>query len=315
MRVSFVIPCYNEEGNAVRIYESIHETFKETGAEIECIMVNDGSKDRTGEVLSRLYAEKRDKLLTVVRFSRNFGKEAAILCGLKRSSGDYVCVIDADMQQHPRYALQMYEMLASDEDLDAVGAYQDKRKESALLKFCKKCFYALVNKLSETHFRPAASDFRMMKRRMVDAVLEMTEYYRFSKGIFSWVGFQTAYIPYRVALRESGVSSWSFFKLFRYAVEGIVGYTTAPLVFPAYFGAGLSVLSFILLIVFIVIKASGVPLPDMAFILSVLCLLFGLLFIMIGIVGVYLAKTYMQGKNRPVYIEKSVLNGREDGGK
>ena len=307
MKISFVVPCYNEEGNVTKMYHALHEAFDDTGSLLECVMVNDGSRDGTLNALRSLVSEVRDPGLKVVSFSRNFGKEAAILAGLRHAEGDLVCVIDADLQQDPAVAREMYEILLSQPDVDAVGAYQDKRKESALLKFFKKCFYGLVNKLCETSFRPAASDFRMMRRKMVDAVLSMTEYHRFSKGLFSWVGFNTQYIPYTVKERASGKSSWSFGKLFLYAMEGIIGYSTKLLRIPYWIGGFLSLGSFALIIVEIVLAAAGHTLPEHALVLSVMILLFGVLFLMLGVMGSYLARTYVQSKDRPVYIEKEFL--------
>ena len=307
MKISFVVPCYNEEGNVKNIYHALHEAFGDTKSLVECVMVDDGSRDGTLAALRSLVREAKDPLLKVVSFSRNFGKEAAILAGLRHAEGDFVCVIDADLQQDPKVAREMYEILMKDPSVDAVGAYQDKRKESGLLKFFKKCFYALVNKLCETSFRPAASDFRMMRRKMVDAVLSMTEYHRFSKGIFSWVGFNTMYIPYTVRERASGKSSWSFWKLFLYAMEGIIGYSTKLLRIPYWIGGFLSLGSIVLIIVEIVLSAAGHKLPEHALVLSVMFLLFGCLFLMLGVMGSYLARTYIQGKDRPVYIEKELL--------
>ena len=307
MKISFVVPCYNEEGNVKNMYHALQEAFGDTQSLIECVMVDDGSRDGTLQALRSLVGEAQDPCLKVVSFSRNFGKEAAILAGLRHAEGDFVCVIDADLQQDPKVAREMYEILMKDPSVDAVGAYQDKRKESGLLKFFKKCFYGLVNKLCETSFRPAASDFRMMRRNMVDAVLSMTEYHRFSKGIFSWVGFNTQYIPYTVKERTSGKSSWSFRKLFLYAMEGIIGYSTKLLRIPYWVGGILSLGSFVLIIVEIVLSAAGHKLPEHALVLSVMFLLFGCLFLMLGVMGSYLARTYIQGKDRPVYIEKELL--------
>ena len=294
------------------MYHALHEAFRDTGSLIECVMVDDGSRDGTMKALRGLSEEVCDPNLKVISFSRNFGKEAAILCGLRHTEGELICVIDADLQQDPGVAREMYEILQSRPEVDAVGAYQDKRKESAVLKFFKKCFYGLVNKLCETSFRPAASDFRMMRRKMADAVLSMTEYHRFSKGIFSWVGFNTEYIPYTVKERNSGKSSWSFGKLFLYALEGIFGYSTKPLRIPYYVGGFLSVASFILIIVEIILAAAGHTLPEHALVLSVFFLLFGCLFLFLGIIGSYLARTYVQSKDRPVYIEKEMIQIREE---
>lgn len=311
--ISFVVPCYNEEGNVALIYEEIKKVFGEKRIDTEIVMVNDGSKDRTAEKLNELYAEKQDKNLKIVHFSRNFGKEAAMLCGLKHTTGDYVCFIDADLQQKPEVALEMYERLLRNPRLDAVGAYQKNRKESGLLKFCKKNFYKIINKLCDIHFEPATSDFRILTRRMADSVLSMTEYYRFSKGLFSFVGYESEFIPYEVQERHSGKSSWSFKSLFRYAVEGIAGYTTKPLLWPLYIGFTGLILSVLLIIADVILSIVGLGVPEHAMIIPVVLFCFNVLFIMAGVIGIYLGKTYMQTKNRPVYIEKEILCEDENG--
>lgn len=195
MKLSFVIPCYNEEGNVKLIHDKILETFKKEKMDYEIIFVNDGSKDKTMVNLKKLLESSKCNI-KVINFSRNFGKEAAIFAGLKESSGDLVSLIDADMQQDPKYVLDMVKFLDANLDYDSVAMYQDVRKEGKVLSFFKKCFYKLINKISDTTFTENASDFRTLRRNMVDSILSMQEYYRFSKGIFSWVGFDTYYMPY-----------------------------------------------------------------------------------------------------------------------
>lgn len=197
--------------------------------------------------------------------------------------------------------------------MDTVAAYQEKRRESTLLKFCKKKFYQLINKLADVHFTPDSSDFRMIRRNMADAILSLPEVDRFSKGIFAWVGFNAEYIPYNVLDRNSGTSTWSFVKLFKYAVEGILGYTVKPLLWPLFLGSVGSVLSLILVIVLAILAICGVSLPGHAIILSVVLLLVNILFVFMGIFGLYISKIYRQEKNRPVYIEKEVLTEEEHG--
>lgn len=308
--LSFVIPCYNEEGNVRVIYDAIHAVFDPEGISTEIVMVNDGSVDGTRKALKELYQEHADSALKVISFSRNFGKEAAILCGMRHTIGEHVCFIDADMQQRPEVALEMYRKLLSDEDLDCVAAYQEQRKESKVLTFFKNCFYRLINKMCDIDFVQGASDFRILKRPMVDAILSLPEYYRFSKGIFSWVGFNTFFMPYEVQERNSGKSSWNFMKLFKYAIEGIVGYTTTPLQISTVLGVIVSALAVIYMVIIIVkTLITGIDVPGYATTLSFVLLLGGIQLLMLGIIGEYLAKAYIQGKNRPVYIEKEVLEG------
>jgi len=314
MKISFVIPCYNEAGNVRNIYEAIRSVFGAEGIPAELIMVNDGSKDDTKTALRELYREKSDPDLCVVSFSRNFGKEAAMFAGLHHVTGDYVCFIDADMQQRPEVALEMFRKLREDPGLDCVGAFQEKRGESKVLSFFKKSFYRLINTLCDTKFYPGASDFRMMTRQMADSVLSLSEYSRFSKGLFSWVGYNTLYIPYEAEERASGTSSWSFWKLFKYALEGILGYTTAPLTVSAFFGGGMLGIAFVLFLVLLIRSLlPGVCVSGTAWIIDTVLAVGGLNLLFTGVLGAYLAKTYLQIKGRPVYIEKEILRNSEKG--
>ena len=248
----------------------------------------------------------------MLSFSRNFGKESAIYAGLNAAKGDMVCLIDADLQQRPEVVLEMLDVMNSNEELDCVTAYQDKRKESKLMISLKNAFYKVINKITEVDFVSGASDFRLMKRNMIEAILEMTEYHRFSKGIFSWVGFNTEYIPYTVEERESGESKWNIRKLFKYAFEGIVSFTTFPLMLSAYVGFFSAVVSIIYLIVVIVQKlAFGIDVPGYATIVVLVLLLGGLQLFSLGILGEYISKIYVQVKNRPVYVLKEHL-GKDD---
>ena len=309
--VSFVVPCYNEEGNVRLIYDEIHRVFDAREIPVEIVMVNDGSKDGTSKALSSLIREKEDAFLTVVQFSRNFGKEAAMLSGLRHTHGEFVCIIDADLQERPEVALEMYDLLQDDPELDVVAAYQDRRKESKILSAFKGAFYKIINRLSEIDFYAGASDFRLFRRTVADAILSIPEYHRFSKGIFSFVGFETKYIPYEVAKRASGSSKWSFGKLFRYAIDGIIGYSTVPLKISTILGILISFTAFVYMIVlFVKTIAQGRDVPGFATTVGLILLLGGIQLLMLGIIGEYLAKAYIQGKNRPVYIEKEVLEGK-----
>ena len=228
MKLSLVVPCFNEEENVREFYNCVQETFQNHGFSYDCVFVNDGSQDGTFRELQKLVQEQTGNV-QVVSFSRNFGKEAAMYAGLCRAKGERVCIIDGDLQQHPKVVLQMMEILDAKADVDCVAAYQKNRKEAKLLSGIKSCFYEMINRMSDVAFVNNASDFRLMRRQMVDAVLSMTEYHRFSKGILSWVGFQTEFIPYEVRERKHGKSKWSAFGLTKYAMEGILSFSTAPL--------------------------------------------------------------------------------------
>jgi len=312
MKLSLVVPCYNEEGNVEKFFSEVKRVFSGKVDDYEFVFVNDGSKDKTLTNLKKLYNEQKDSNIQVLSFSRNFGKEAAIYAGLNNAKGDMVCLIDADLQQRPEVVLEMLEVMSSNEELDCVTAYQDERKESKLMTSVKSMFYKIINGIAEVRFVNGASDFRLMKRAMVNAILEMTEYHRFSKGIFSWVGFNTEYIPYTVEERESGESKWGFRKLLKYAFEGIVSFTTFPLKLSAYVGFLSSIISVIYLIVVVVQKlAFGIDVPGYATIVVLVLLLGGLQLFSLGILGEYLSKIYVQVKNRPVYILKEHL-GKDD---
>lgn len=308
MKLSLVVPCFNEEDVIYDFYKEVNTVFEGNVEEYEFVFVNDGSKDKTLEILRAIH--KIANNVKVVSFSRNFGKEAAMLAGLKNAGGDYVCVIDADLQQRPEVVVEMKNILDAEPETDCVAAFQNARKESKLMTVCKDGFYKIINKVTDVKFYPGASDFRLMRRQMVDAVLDMGEYHRFSKGIFSFVGFNTKYIPYDVQERAGGKSKWTFIKLFKYAIEGIIGYTTAPLRIATFAGIGTMIIAFIYLIIAlftelctgIVVSASAIA------IITLLLLLFGMNFTFIGIAGEYIARTYMQVKERPVFIVKEILD-------
>lgn len=305
MKLSLVVPCFNEEEVIFDFYKEVRAVFEGNIDDYEFVFVNDGSRDGTLERLRAIH--KVADNVKVVSFSRNFGKEAAMYAGLNNACGDYTCVIDADLQQRPEVVLEMAEILDKNPDIDCVAAYQEERKESQLLTFCKDKFYELINKVSEVEFYPGASDFRLMRRPMVEAVINMGEYHRFSKGLFSFVGFNTEFIPYEVQERAGGESKWSFVKLFKYAIEGIVGYTTSPLRIATFAGVASIAASVLYLIIALIAGAIAGNITSAVAIITLILLVGGLNFLFIGIAGEYLARTYMQVKDRPVYIVKELL--------
>ena len=314
MKLSLVIPCYNEQDNIIPFFEETAKAFKELPKEVkslEMIFINDGSSDLTSQKLKDLYASY-PSVVSVVEFSRNFGKEAAMLAGLRHASGDFITIIDADLQQRPEIVVNMVKHLLENEDCDMVAAYQDKRNEGKFMSFMKKAFYKCINITSETEFFQGASDFRTFRKRVAEAILSLPEYYRFSKGIFSWIGFNTFYMPYTAEERHSGESKWSFLKFFKYAIDGIIAFTTLPLRVATVSGFVILLASIIYLI-FVVLKRiiHGVDVPGNATIVVLILFLGGLQRLLLGVVGEYIARTYIQGKNRPVYIEKEVLKAKK----
>ncbi|MCR4615239.1 MAG: glycosyltransferase family 2 protein [Clostridiales bacterium] len=311
MKLSLVVPCYNEEGNVEEMSKAVEKAFLNCGFDYEIVFVNDGSMDNTYNVLNEIYKSSPQNI-KVVNFSRNFGKESAIFAGLKESRGDIVAIIDADLQQRPEIVLEMVKMLDEDKETDCITAYQETRKEGAVSKLFKNMFYKIINKFSETEFVKNASDFRAMRREMVDAILQMEEYFRFSKGIFSWVGFNTKYIPYTAEKRFSGETKWSFRKLFKYAVDGIISFTTLPLKISIAVGFITSLLSIIYLIVVVIQKLCfDINVPGYATIVVLVLLLGGIQLLCLGILGEYMGKTYMETKKRPIYIARNVLDYKD----
>lgn len=310
--LSLIVPCYNEEGNVEKFYDCVEAAFEGKVQSYEYVFVNDGSRDKTAENLKKLYNAHKDKI-QVISFSRNFGKESAIYAGLQHAKGDMVCLIDADLQQRPEVVLRMMEVMNSNEEIDCVTAYQEKRHENKLVAAIKSIFYKLINKLSDVDFVNGASDFRLLKRNMVDAVLKMTEFYRFSKGIFSWVGFNVEYIPYEACERECGKTKWGIKKLFKYALDGICAFSTAPLKLSIIIGVMLACASILYLIVVVVQKLwFGIDVPGYATIIVLLLLIGGTILFSLGIIGEYLSKMYIEVKNRPIYILKEHLKDDKD---
>ncbi len=302
--ISIVVPCYNEEENIKLFYQELSKTMsKMKELTFEVIYVNDGSKDRSLSEMREL--AKKDKRVRYIAFSRNFGKEAAMYAGLKASTGDYVTIMDVDLQDPPYLIEEMYRSI-QEEGYDCVAARSVSRNGySFLRKFCTKCFYAIISKLSKTEMVAGARDFRLMKRRMVDAVLEMQEYNRYSKGLFSFVGFDTKWVEFENTERVAGTSKFNFFKLLVYAIEGIVGFSTVPLLLSAILGIFFCFVSFIAILVIIAKTLIwGDPVSGWPSMICVMFFLSGIQLFCIGIIGEYLSKTYLETKKRPIYIVK-----------
>ena len=311
MKLSIIVPCKNEEGNVKGIYEKVNNTLK--NIKYELIYINDGSDDNTLEVLRDVYAN--DMLhVKVLSFSRNFRKEAAMLAGMEHASGEYTCIIDGDLQQNPKYLIEMMEFLDNNKDYDEVAmTMSSRKKENKIMVFCKNIFYKLIDSLSDIHFENAASDFRMFRTNVKDAIISLKEKNRFLKGIFSYVGFNIKYLPYEVEERASGESSFGFKSSVNYAMDGILAFSTKPLKIAFGLGIFFLISSFIFLITMIVLHLTEVVLFTSLWIIIFLIAFFSSLqFILIGIVGAYIAKMYIEIKNRPVYLVKEKLGFNDE---
>lgn len=299
--VSIIVPCFNEEEALPFFYEEITKTMSSLKEDYEVILVNDGSGDRTLDVMKQL-AEK-DEHIVYLSFSRNFGKESAMYAGLCNASGDYIGFIDADLQHPPVLIKQMLEALESGEYDCAACRRVDRTGDSKIRTWFARKFYKLINMISDAQMVDGAGDYRLMKRDMAEAIISMSEYNRFSKGIFSWVGFRTYWIDYENVERVAGKTSWSFWGLVKYAIDGIVNFSNAPLDFASFFGLATTAFAFIYLI-FIVIKYAlfGDPVQGWATLICVILLMGGMQLFALGIMGQYMGKTYMEVKNRPHYI-------------
>ena len=283
------------------------QAFDGCGYRYEIVYVDDGSKDATLHNLRKLHAAQKCPV-KVISFSRNFGKEAGLYAGMQHAAGEYISLIDADLQQRPEIVREMVEILDTKPEIDVVAAYQDRRNESKVLSFFKKSFYTIINKLSTVKLQPDASDFRTFRRSVADSMLELCEYHRFSKGIFAWVGYDTCYIPYTACQRAAGTTKWSFRKLFNYAIDGIIGYSTAPLRFSVYLG-GITAVAALLYLIMVVLEKliAGIDIPGYATIIVLILLLGSMQLFCIGIIGEYVGKIFEQSKQRPIYISKEIL--------
>lgn len=308
MKLSLVVPCYNEAENVAAFQEATIGAFDGCGYDYEIVFINDGSKDATMHNLRKIHAEQKCPV-KVVNFSRNFGKEAGIYAGLCHACGEYISFIDADLQQRPEIVRDMVKILDEQPEYDIVAAYQDRRGEGKILSFFKKSFYSIINKLSNVNLKSDASDFRTIRRSVAESIKELTEYHRFSKGIFAWVGYNTCFIPYVACERVAGETKWNFTSLMNYAIEGIIGYSTKPLRIATVCGFLTAIASVIYLIIVVLQKLiTGIDIPGYATIIVLMLLLGAVQLFCIGIIGEYVGRTFEQSKNRPIYIAKEVLD-------
>ncbi len=312
-KISVIVSCYNEEESLPLFYQEMERVRKKDfeGIDFEYIFVNDGSRDNTLKEMKEL--RQKDKKVRYISFSRNFGKEAAMLAGLEASTGDYVTLMDADLQDPPALLRQMYDYIKKDK-FDCVGTRRVNRKgEPPIRSFFARIFYKIINKMSKIEMVDGARDYRLMTKQMVDAIISMKEYNRYSKGLFSFVGFNTKWIEYENVERVAGETKWSFWKLFKYAIEGITAFSTTPLIIASVIGILFCLVAFLLILV-IIIKTliygdptSGWP--------SMICVIFfvsGVQLFSLGIIGQYLSKTYLEVKHRPIYIIKETEKGEID---
>ena len=304
-KISCIIPCYNEEAALPYFLREIRKVADQMSATdpvlFEILFVNDGSKDRTLEILRE--AAKEDARVRYISFSRNFGKEAAMYAGFKNVTGDYAAVMDADMQDPPSLLPEMYRALQSGEYDSVATCRADRKGEPPIRSFFARCFYKIINQISDADIVDGARDFRLMKREMVDAIVTMGEYNRFSKGIFGWIGFRTKWLPYQNVERVAGETKWSFWKLFKYSLQGIIAFSTAPLAIASVAGILICLVAF-LMVIGIIVKTLlwGDPVGGWPSLACMIMFMSGIQILCIGILGQYLAKTYLETKRRPIYL-------------
>ena len=309
--LSVIVPCYNEQENIADFYVELMKNekyFHEQDVDIEVIFVNDGSRDNTVEEVKKLH--DKDQRVHLINFSRNFGKEAGMYAGLKKSKGDYVVVMDCDLQDPPALLPEMYKAIV-DEGYDSVATRRvDRKGEPPIRSFFARQFYKIINKMSNAEIVDGARDYRLMTRQFVDSILSLEEYNRFSKGIFGWVGFKTKWLEFENIERKKGETKWSFWKLFLYALDGIVAFSTAPLAMASVFGVLFCLLAFIFIICIVVRQlVFGDPNNTVgwASTICIISLVSGVQLFCLGILGQYLSKTYLEVKKRPMYIIKEEL--------
>ncbi len=309
--LSIIIPCYNEEENVFDFYDEFMKNekfFNEHDLEFELIFVNDGSKDGTVDKVKEL--NKKDSRAHLISFSRNFGKEAAIYAGLQKSVGDYVAVMDCDLQDPPALLPEMYTII-TEEGYDSVATRRvDRKGEPPIRSFFARQFYKIINKMSKTEIVDGARDYRLMNRQFVDAILSLEEYNRFSKGIFGWVGFKNKWIEFENIERKKGETKWSFWKLFKYALDGIMAFSTAPLAMASLLGVIFCLVAFVFIVIIIIRKLTiGDPYNTVGWTSTACIILFvsGVQLFCTGIVGQYLSKAYLEVKKRPLFIVKEEL--------
>lgn len=310
--MSIVVPCYNEEEVIEKYYEATTPILNGLDLDYEIIFVDDGSKDKTAKIMKEL--ANKDKHIKYIILSRNFGKEGAMYAGLCHSNGDYVAIMDVDLQDPPSLLPEMLETLRN-EEYECVGTRRVTRKgEPKIRSFFARSFYKLINKMTKTEIVDGARDYRLMKRCMVDSILSMTEYNRFSKGIFSWVGYRTKWLEYENIERVAGETKWSFWKLFKYSIEGIVAFTTAPLAIASIFGILFCIGAFIGILV-IIIRAlvdSGTAVEGWPSLVCIILLVGGIQLLTIGVLGQYLSKTYLETKKRPIYLTRETNTKKQN---
>lgn len=303
--LSVIVPCYNEEENIADFYAEVMKNqpfFEKQELVPEFLFIDDGSKDHTVDEVKKLMVD--DSHVHFVSFSRNFGKEAGILAGMQKATGDYVVIMDADLQDPPSLLPEMFSYF--EEGYDSVATRRVSRKGEPLIRsFFARAFYRLMNKMSKTEIVDGARDYRLMTRQYVDSVLSLTEYNRFTKGIFGWVGYKTKWIEFENVERKKGETKWSFWKLFLYAIDGVTAFSTIPLAFASVMGVLFCVLAFLFIIFTIVRKALyGDPTSGWPSLVCIISLISGVQLFCLGIVGQYLSKTYMEVKKRPAYLVK-----------
>ena len=306
--LSVIVPCYNEEESVELFYEELMKNdsfFTEKKIELELLYINDGSTDRSVEEVKKLH--ERDERVHLISFSRNFGKEAAMFAGLENSRGDYVVLMDVDLQDPPALLPEMFSYI--EQGYDSVATRRVSRKgEPPVRSFFARMFYRLMKKISKTEIMDGARDYRLMTRQMVDAILSMQEYNRFTKGIFGWVGFNTKWLEYENVERAKGETKWNFWKLFLYSLDGITAFSTAPLMLASVVGVLFCLLAFVMIIFIIVRKLIfGDPVSGWPSLVCIILMTSGVQFFCTGILGQYLAKTYMEVKRRPIYLVKERL--------
>lgn len=311
MKISVIIPSYNEEGNILELNKKLTNALNEL--EYELIYINDGSTDSTLEKIKKVFIGDKDHI-KYISFSKNFGKDAAIYAGLQHSTGDYTCIIDSDLQQNPKYILSMYEYLKTHETVDQIAmVMKNRKKENIINRIFKNVFYKIINKLSDTKLVDGASDFRMFRKNVKNAILSLNEKNRFTKGIFSWIGFNTEYMYYNVEKRYSGKSKFTNHEQIKYALTGITNFSIKPLSLATIIGSIISLIAFIYIIVTIFqVLIFGKSVPGYASLLIVSLFMGGIQLIFIGIIGTYLSKSYIEIKNRPMYIEKETKGFDEE---
>ena len=312
--ISIVVPCYNEEESLPHFYTEICKVMEEMKPHVdfEIILVDDGSRDKTLAISRKLSSE--DNRIKYISLSRNFGKESAMYAGLQKSKGDFVATMDADLQDPPSLLPEMYRDLKDQSlDLDCIGTRRvTRRGEPPVRSFFARCFYKFMNRISKTEFVDGARDFRLMKRKMVNAVLSMKEYNRFSKGIFGWVGFKTKWLEYENIERVAGTTKWSFWSLFRYSLEGIVSFSTVPLLLPMIFGLVFCLFSVVLFVIQMILLATGNPMAGFWTIINLVSIFTGIQLICLGVVCSYLSRLYFEIKGRPVFIAREESTDDEE---